>query len=551
MSRLLNALRALGVDEEDTEAAYNDDFLFGLQGGDNGSESCDSDEERDTDMTALLSFEDSDKMGLFREIVRPLPYELKVKIFRMSLGKFYETELLSYLHNDCILPVLKVFYDELLIGDGKLYFGGFNEYDVIKFGAEEFQSNFKQVVAQGRIRIKILKIFDLDDVLDEDIKLLLSHAEKIWCASVVALAKIYDLCPDAVYKITDLSVENLDQLTRQKDLRPIFQRLAKSLKDFTLPLGPDDFDRVEAIFDTLKDVDHNLTIHLPISYPIDGNGELDFLHNLLDPYYSKIKLAHILFTLVSPNFHMNDLKQFLQKVGYQKFTDFCLVSFPNFRVQGDLKFLSQLTNLVTIVLSGSFALNCKNFGSLTKLTHLKEFMLESCKLDSEWFNNNLPRNLKDLTISYNSFTGIGTYKVPSCLKVLTILCNDSFNLKLDNLDFSESNLSVLKFRIDDESQWNKLTVSFANLPANLQEINCYKLTSFIVEKDIKLSKKKNLVVYITTYSESMLPKNLRLESLKANVKVKFRCFKNYQFSSLGAIEKIDSIGGLPNRLLDC
>ncbi|EIF46391.1 hypothetical protein AWRI1499_3700 [Brettanomyces bruxellensis AWRI1499] len=131
-------------------------------------------------------------------------------------------------------------------------------------------------------------------------------------------------------------------------------------------------------------------------------------------------------------------------------------------------------------------------------------MLENCKLDSEWFNKSLPENLKDITISYNSFSGYGTYTIPRNLKILTILANDYFNMKLDNVDFSQSNLSVLKFRVDDQSQWNSLTVSFANIPRTLQEVNCHKLTSFIVEKDINLSRKKDLLISITTTERERL-----------------------------------------------
>lgn len=560
MSRLLRALRALGVDEENISDAYDDDFLTDLQ-----TEAQQPAIRRDSvylrseqqisdgyNVEAPLLIGDltgQQKLDFFKKTVGKLPLELKIKILRLCFSKFYETDMLGFLQDSSLLSVLKVFYDELLICDGKLYFGGFNEYDVIEFSSAEFQDQFKPLIKDSQIRIKILKIFDTNGMGNEDLLLLLNHAETIWCASASSLSTIYSLCPDALSKITDLSVENLDFPIPRADLVKIFGKLCRSLKDFTLPLSPDDSENVTVMLDSLNAVDHQLTVHLPISYPLDGGRGLDHITELLVPYSCKIKLSHILFTLVCPNFHFNDLHNFLKKVGFKKFTDFCLVSFPNFRVQGDLKFVSELSNLVTIVLSGGFTLNSRKFGDLKGLKKLKELMLENCKLDSEWFNKSLPENLKDITISYNSFSGYGTYTIPRNLKILTILANDYFNMKLDNVDFSQSNLSVLKFRVDDQSQWNSLTVSFANIPRTLQEVNCHKLTSFIVEKDINLSRKKDLLISITTTERERLLDTLDPSNVRSNVDVRFGYFENEEFHVLGEANKMKSIGGFPNRLL--
>jgi len=562
MSRLLRALRALGVDEEDISDAYDDDFLTDLQteahdstirGNFYGVKSRPLTSEAITNEVSpsplINELTGDQKFGFFKKTVRLLPLELKIKILRLCFSKFYETDMLPLLQDSSLLSILKVFYDELLICDGKLYFGGFNEYDVIEFSSTEFRDQLKPLIKDNQIRIKILKIFDTDKMSNEDLLLLLNRAETIWCASATSLSTIYSLCPDALSKITDLSVESLDFSIPRTDLVKIFRRLCSSLKDFTLPLSPEDSEKVTVMLDSLNAVDHQLTVHLPISYPLDGGRGLDHITDVLSPYSCKIKLSHILFTLVCPNFHFNDLHNFLKKIGFRKFTDFCLVSFPNFRVQGDLMFVSELSNLVTIVLSGGFTLNSKKFGDLKGLKKLKELMLENCKLDSEWFNKSLPKNLKDITISYNSFSGYGTYVIPQNLKILTILSNDYFNLKLDNVDFSQSNLSVLKFRVDDQSQWNSLTVSFANLPATLQEVNCHKLTSFIVEKDINLSRKKDLLVSITTAEKSKLLDRLNPANVRSNVEVRFGFFEDDEFHSLGEANKMKSIGGFPNRLL--
>lgn len=549
MSRLLHTLRALCVDEDasDLDCVYDDDFM--LEYG--TTERADS---SDTEMVDVAADDDEanterdEPLDRFVSITKRLPKELQTKVFQMCFSRFYETDLLPYLENDDLLGILKVFYDELLLGDGKLYFGGFNEFDVIRFESDEFQ-RFEELIFNGMIRVRILKIFDLDQVTNESFMTLVSAAEHIWCANTIALVRIHELCPESLSKITDLSVESLEELIRQENLVEIFESLAISLKDFTLPLTPGDTDSVRTIFDTLKNVDHKLTVHLPVSYPLDGARELSSFDSLVDPY-AKIELAHILFTLVCPNFRLDELCDYVEGIGFDKFTDFCLVSFPNFSIRGDLVFVSQLVNLVTIVLSGNFNLTVKNFGNLTRLEKMKELMLENCKLESEWFNTCMPPNIKDITISYGSLVNTkGILKVPTTVKVLTVLSKDSFTLKLDNLDFSQSTLSVLKFRIDDDSTPNALNVSLMSIPPSLQEVNCYKLTTFIVEKDIKLSKKKDLTVFFTT-QETHLPKGIHLDRVKANVKVNFRGYKDSLYYPLGKVERIESIGGLPNRLLE-
>ncbi|VEU22273.1 DEKNAAC103297 [Brettanomyces naardenensis] len=584
MSRLLQALRSLGLDEDTVEDSYDDDFLTNLQPGDS------SDDEIGGIHDPLSELQRKD---LFLSIVKGLPYELQLKIFRLSLGRFYESELLQFLGKERQLELLRPFYDDLLVCNGKLYFGSLNEFSVIKFMSLDYEDIFKGVIERGLLRIRVLKIYDLSDVPDDYIVVLLKRSERIWCATVSSLTRIYQLCPESLSRITDLSVENLDHLSRDRDVRPMFRMLIRSLKDLTLSLSDDEYQKFSMIFDILKDIDHPLTIHLPISYPADDEG-LGMYERLLEgsgghadlawtgrlggsgafsapssamlpsssssssssspqvvsatadapfPYPSNIHLSHILFTLAPPNFDLDDLNVFLRRVGYQKFSDFCFVSFPNFQVQGDLDFISELINLVSIVLSGDFQISA----DLSRLSKLKELMLDNCKLDCDWFNRCLPSNLKEMTFSYSSFRKAGNYEIPPNLKVLTILSNDGLRLNLGNLDFSKSNLSVLKFRVDDDSQLSKLSVAVKNLPSTLREINCYQLRSLVVEKDIKLDKKKDLVVRITALG---YPPDLRIADLHANVRVRFKCYREGGSYWVGEIDRMDSIGGLDRGLFE-
>lgn len=567
MSRLLRALGGDFHSSDDIQDAYDDDFLDGLQNEvPDPPETKHSIDSKEISLSTESSDAASDKnspedgytkgskldvttgeMKKFIQITHHLPYELKQKIFRLCFGGFYRIDLLSYLDDECLRPVIQPFYDELLIGDGKLYFGGFNEYDVMKFDDERFQHGLKQMISDKVIQINILKIFDTDAVDNDDLLLLLSRADKVWCASVSALVKTFRLNPDILCKITDLSIESLDHLTRQQNLKPIFERLRHSLKDFTLPPSMEDTASVKTILDTLANIDHKLTIHIPISYPLDGFRDYEFFQGIIDPYNTKIEFAHLLFTLLYPGTQLSELDKFMQRVGYKKFTDFCLASWPAFKIQGDLHFLSELENLVTIIISGKFIVDKYKFGDLSKLSHLEELMLENCTISCGWFNTCLPKTLKDITLSYASFAGEGIYHIPSNVKVLTILANDTLDMTLKNVDFGHCNLSVLKVRVDDNALKNVLKIQVKSLPPRLREFNCYKLTGFIVEKDINLSKKKKLSTIITV-SES-LPSGLCISNIKANVNVSIRAENELDNDRiLGEVKRTESIGGFLNHL---
>ena len=70
-----------------------------------------------------------------------------------------------------------------------------------------------------------------------------------------------------------------------------------------------------------------------------------------------------------------------------------------------------------------------------------------------------------------------------------------------------------------------------------------------MEKDIKLSRKKELLISITTTERERLLGKLDPSNVRSNVDVRFGYFENEEFHVLGEANKMKSIGGFPNRLL--
>ncbi|GME99304.1 unnamed protein product [Ambrosiozyma monospora] len=302
--------------------------------------------------------EDLDNFFRFLTITQGLHYELQLRIFKRAFWRFYHVDLLPFLQYEGMIPILACFYSELLVSEGKIYFGGFNEYSVIKIDSYEYRILLKPRLQDGSIMITILKVFDMNDVADEEARFLLGKSPSIWSSTEVPLAKMKELRPDCLCKVTDLSIDNELNI----DLNTV-RGILPSLKELTLPLL--DHDKTMKIWRTLEQVDHKIKVHLPISYYNGWDKSCDTMCDDWMHLVSKclsdhvcIEKSFILFSLLDElNSDLNELNNFVTKTcDPTRFNDLCLISLSHVQPLGTLKFIPQMINLATVVISGDLQL---------------------------------------------------------------------------------------------------------------------------------------------------------------------------------------------------
>ncbi|GME94101.1 unnamed protein product [Ambrosiozyma monospora] len=96
-------------------------------------------------------------------------------------------------------------------------------------------------------------------------------------------------------------------------------------------------------------------------------------------------------------------------------------------------------------------------------------------------------------------------------------------------------------------------IRFKSLPKTLQEINFYRLTELIVEKDVKFSKPCD-TLKIELQLDELPHRHLKLEKIKSNFPINVFSSTDEKDGldskiSLAHIPKTESIGGLPKRLM--
>ncbi|GMG21292.1 unnamed protein product [Ambrosiozyma monospora] len=496
----------------------------------------------------------------FLTITQGLHYELQLRIFQHAFWRFYLVDLLPFLQYEDMIPILACFYSELLVSEGKIYFGGFNEYSVIKIDSDEYRNLLKPRLQDGSITITVLKVFDVNGVDDEEARFLLGKSPSIWSSTEVPLAKMHELRPDCLCKVTDLSIDN----ELNVDLNTI-RGILPSLKELTLPLL--DHDKTLSIWRTLEEVDHKIKVHLPVSYynGPDKSGDVicDDWMNLVSkclPDHVCIEKSFILFSLLDEqNSDLDELNNFVTKTcDPTRFNDLCLILLSYVKPLGTLTFIPKMINLSTVVISGGLEINEITLGDLSKLKRLKDLMFDSCMISVSWLNNCIPKYCEDLSIRYTTFVwDVPIFHVPPSLRSITVLQGPTTVIDLYKFDFTDSYTTVLKFRLEQETIIQNhangkdtiYKIRLKSLPKTLLEINFYRLTELIVEKDVKFSKPCDTLA-IQIFVEEFPHRHLILEKIKSNFPIDV-IFPDESDTGMALVHipKTESIGGLPRRLM--